>query len=66
VLDTTGPFVDRMLAQIVGFRIEIDRLEGKWKLNQNHPAERRVKVIAALERQGDENSRGVAEMMRDV
>jgi len=66
VLDTSGPFVERMLAQIVGFRIEIDRLEGKWKLNQNHPAERRAKVIAALERHGDENSRGVAKMMREA
>jgi transcriptional regulator len=63
-LDTSGPMLDRLLAQIVGFRIEIDRLEGKWKLNQNHPAERRAKVIAALERQGDENSRGVAGLMR--
>lgn len=64
VLDASGPVVDRLLAQIVGFRIAIDRLEGKWKLNQNHPAERREKVIAALERQGDENTRGVAELMR--
>lgn len=66
VLDTSGPFVDRMLTQIVGFRFEIDRLEGKWKLNQNHPAERRAKVIAALEGQGDENARGVAEMMQSA
>lgn len=64
VLDTSGPFVDRLLAQIVGFRIEIETLEGKWKLNQNHPAERREKVIRALEARGGEDALGVAELMR--
>lgn len=63
-LDRGSPVVDRLLVQIVGFRIPIDRLEGKWKLNQNHPAERREKVIAALDRQGDPEARAVAELMR--
>jgi transcriptional regulator len=63
-LDTSGTFVERLLAQIVGFRIEIVTLEGKWKMSQNHPVERREKVIRALGKQGDENSVGVAEMMR--
>src|SRR3954452_8558287 len=40
--DPASPFVG-LLAQIVGFRIEVERIEGKWKLNQNHPAERRQK-----------------------
>jgi transcriptional regulator len=54
----------RLVAQIVAFRIPIDRLEGKWKLNQNHPAERRAKVVAALERQGDESGREIVRLMR--
>jgi transcriptional regulator len=65
VLDASGPFVERLLAQIVGFRIRIDALEGKWKLSQNHPAERREKVIRALEAQGGENATGVAALMRE-
>jgi transcriptional regulator len=56
-------FVDRMLTQIVGFRIEIDRIEGKWKLNQNHPADRRRKVMRALQERRDENSHAVAAIM---
>jgi transcriptional regulator len=48
----------------VGFRIEIDKIEGKWKLNQNHPAERRLKVIAALQERNTENASEVAELMR--
>ncbi|MFO0937087.1 MAG: FMN-binding negative transcriptional regulator [Gemmataceae bacterium] len=62
-LDATPTFLNRMLDQIVGFRIAIERIEGKWKLNQNHPVERREKVIHALRKDGDENSVGIAELM---
>jgi transcriptional regulator len=64
-LDRTATFTQRLLEQIVGFRMVIDKLEGKFKLNQNHPAERRQRVIAKLEQQGDENSVGVANLMRE-
>jgi transcriptional regulator len=63
-LDTGGDFFKKLLPQIVGFRIELTRIEGKWKLNQNHPPERRAKVVAALAAKGDENSRAVAALMR--
>lgn len=63
-LEGGSVFVTRLLAQIVGFRIEIERLEGKFKLSQNHPLERRERVATALLAQGDENAVGVAEMMR--
>ena len=56
--------VKRLLAQIVGFRIEIEKIEGKFKLNQNHPVERRQKVERALQRRGDENPLAVAAMMQ--
>ncbi len=62
--DPSSTFVERMLAQIVGFRIEIEKIEGKWKLNQNHPAERRRKVVRALQERGDENAIAVAGMMQ--
>ena len=55
-----------MLRAIVGFRIEITRLEGKWKLSQNHPEGRRRKVIAALEARSDDNSKGIARLMRQT
>jgi transcriptional regulator len=62
-LGERNTFLERMLSQIVGFRIEIDRLEGKWKLNQNHPPARREKVIRALYEQGGENAEAVADLM---
>jgi transcriptional regulator len=55
-----GAFVDRLLGQIVGLRIPIDRLEGKWKLNQNQPLDRRRKVVRALRSQGGEDATAVA------
>jgi len=62
--DGTTTFIDRLVDQIIGFRIEIDRIEGKWKLNQNHPLERQQRVVAALEQRPDDNSHGVAVAMR--
>jgi transcriptional regulator len=63
-LDESPEFVARLTQQIVAFRIPIERLEGKWKLNQNHPHQRRAKVIAVLESHPDENSHEIARLMR--
>jgi transcriptional regulator len=62
--DPSSNFVERLLGQIVGFRVEVEKIEGKWKLNQNQPVERRRKVVAALRRQGGENAEAVAELMQ--
>lgn len=64
--DPSSPFVDRLLAQIIGFRIKVEKIEGKWKLNQNHPAERRQKVVRALQERTDENSAAIAAMMQTM
>jgi transcriptional regulator len=61
--DVSDPDIDKMLKAIVGSRIEISRLEGKAKLNQNHSEERRRKVIRALESQTDEDSQAIAKLM---
>jgi transcriptional regulator len=57
------PHVERLLGAIVGFRIEITRLEGKWKLSQNHPEGRRRRVIDGLRERADDDSREVARLM---
>lgn len=63
--DASEPHVDNLLKAIVGFRIEITRIEGKWKLGQNHPEERRREVIRALFDAPDDDSRAIAELMSD-
>jgi transcriptional regulator len=63
--DDSGTFAERMMAQIVGFRIPIERIEGKFKLSQNQPVERRAKVVRALEQQTGENAQQVARLMRE-
>jgi transcriptional regulator len=64
-IDEMGPSLDQMMRGITGFRIAITRLEGKWKLSQNHPEERRQRVIKALEEQPDEDSQAIAALMRE-
>jgi transcriptional regulator len=64
-LNESDGFVQRMVAQVVGFHIEIARIEGKWKLSQNHPVERRRRVIGALKDHADENSTAIARLMAE-
>lgn len=61
--DPSTDFHQKMLDGIIGFQVEITRLEGKWKLNQNHPLERRQRVIKALLAAGGENERAIAQLM---
>jgi transcriptional regulator len=48
---------------IVGFEVEINRIEGKWKLSQNHPSERREKVVHQLRKSNDLDARQIADLM---
>jgi transcriptional regulator len=57
-------YLAHMLKGIVGFEIAVSRLEGKWKLSQNRPAEDHPRIIAALEEQGDAAAMAIAQMMR--
>ena len=44
-----------MLKGIVGFALPLTRLEGKWKMSQNRPAEDRAGVVAGLTAEGRDN-----------
>ncbi len=56
-------FIDNLLDAIVGFTIDIEQLEGKWKLNQNHSTERQQRVIAGLQLRPDAGSQQIANLM---
>ncbi len=62
--DLPENYLNSMLEGIVGVEIAVSRLEGKFKLSQNRPAPDRPRIIAALERREDADSRAVAQLMR--
>ena len=63
-IDQAEPGVDRQLDHIVVFELEITRLEGAFKLNQNRSREDRQGVVDALSGNGDPLQRAVASAMR--
>lgn len=60
---TDADFIDQLLKGIVGFRIEIDSIEGKFKLSQNHTVERRLGVIRQLKSHPGEQQQKIAQLM---
>ena len=50
--DAPAGFIASQLKGIVGFRLEIARLEGKWKMSQNRPMADRLGVVAGLAEEG--------------
>jgi transcriptional regulator len=46
--DAPDAYIEVMLRGIVGFRFEIGRLEGKWKMSQNREMQDRLGVIDGL------------------
>jgi transcriptional regulator len=60
--DLPEEFVARMLGVIAGFALEVDRLEGKFKLSQNRPGEDAQRVAGALDARGES---ALAALMRE-
>ncbi len=54
---------EALAKQIVGVKLAVDRMEGKWKLSQNKDAEARLRIAAGLRAAGDEGSRRIADWM---
>ncbi len=58
-------FRERMLKQIVGFEIEVTKMEAKFKLGQNRSREDQANMIATLEKAEDTAVSGVSRLMRE-
>jgi transcriptional regulator len=56
VSDAPDNYVEGLLKAIVGIEIDVTRLEGKWKLSQNRPAQDREAVARHLAEIGDETA----------
>ncbi|WP_197442171.1 FMN-binding negative transcriptional regulator [Thalassoglobus polymorphus] len=62
--DAGDDFISQLLRMVIGFTIDIERIEAKFKLSQNHSKERRQLVINALEERTDDDSQQIAALMR--
>jgi len=58
--------LQKMMQAIVGFDIQITRLEGKFKMSQNRTASEQQRVIAALRDSEDAVNIGVSELMCEL
>jgi transcriptional regulator len=62
-VELSEDFREKMKGAIVGLQISVERIEGKFKLSQNRPAQDRANVLAAMEG-GGEGERALAAWMR--
>jgi transcriptional regulator len=62
--DVDSSYVEGLSKGIVGFKINITRMEGKAKLSQNHSVERQELVIQQLEKASVENNKKIADLMK--
>jgi transcriptional regulator len=59
----TEAYRSRMLSHIVGFEIEVTKIEAKFKLSQNRTREEQQHVIDSLSRDADTTISGTASLM---
>lgn len=64
VTDAPASFIASQMKGIVGIEIDIDRLEGKWKVSQNRPEKDRQGVLTGFQQQG-EASRPMADLVAE-
>jgi transcriptional regulator len=62
--DLSPSYVEGMLKAIVGFEIEVTKLEGKFKLSQNKTTTEQKNIIAELEDSKDPLKEGIASEMK--
>jgi transcriptional regulator len=62
--DVDSNYINGMSKGIVGFKIQIDKIEGKAKLSQNHPEARQELIIKQLENSMDQNNIQIAALMK--
>jgi len=62
--DFNDPFIHHLMKSIASFKIQIQKIEGKWKLSQNHSLIRQQNVVSALSQVNQYDSQEVARLMQ--
>jgi transcriptional regulator len=63
VTDAPPAFIEAQIKAIIGIKILITRIEGKWKVSQNRPEADRNGVVEGLRQCGDQDSAVMAELV---
>ncbi len=66
VNDAPSDYIDKMLAGIVGFEINVKRLEGKWKMSQNRNKQDFAGVQEGLASETGHSQKAVAGLMAQL
>jgi len=66
ISDAPADFIHGMSQAIVGLRLTVDRLEGKWKMNQNRSQADRAGTLAGLSASPKPEDQAVAAIMRTL
>lgn len=62
--EDTQKYLQKRLPAIGGIEIVIERIEGKFKFNQNKPVENQHNILAHFASPENENAQAIAEIMR--
>jgi len=63
ISDAPQPYVDAMLRGIIGFRLVITRLEGKWKMSQNRELNDQLGVVEGLAERAEGEDLEIADLV---
>lgn len=63
VADASADHIEKSLKAIVGIAVTIERIEGKFKLSQNHPARNQAGVVEGLRRRDADGDAELARLM---
>jgi transcriptional regulator len=63
VSDAPADHIEKSLRAIVGIAVTIDRIEGKFKLSQNHPAANQAGVVDGLRQRDGDGDAELAQLM---
>jgi transcriptional regulator len=66
VSDAPDDHIEQMLTAIIGLEIVIERIEGKFKLSQNHPDANRAGVIQGLGERAGRRDAELVELMQQA
>jgi transcriptional regulator len=65
ITDAPEDHIEKSLRAIVGLEVVVDRIEGKFKLSQNHPARNRAGVVAGLRQRDGDGDAELAALMAE-